>query len=122
MKLCRKFAISIVVLLLAACATGPVTLPQGAYQAQSDYIAAGKVMLAYGNLPRCGQPTSPIVCSQQSVVDQLKAADNIAYNAVVAAENTARTPGAGANLATAQTAATEAVAALARITATLKTN
>ena len=106
--------------ILAACSSinTPTTPAQTIYQAESDYNAAATIVVAYKALPLCA-PASPPLCSKADVVDKLKQADTVAYNALVAAENVARTPGAGANAATAQLAAQQAIAALTTITATL---
>jgi hypothetical protein len=111
----RLYAI-LFALALAACAT--VTTPQQTiYQIEADYTAAVNVATAYARLPRCG--VGAVLCSQQALVDRLKAADNVAFNAITAARNTVTSPGAGANAQTALTAAAEATKALAAIAATL---
>jgi hypothetical protein len=108
-----------VALALAACAGGlsPTTPQQTIYTVTSDYTAAATVVLAYKALPVC--PAATALCKDPAIVQKLRDADTIAYNALVAAENTARTPGAGANAATALVAANQAIAAFTAITATL---
>jgi hypothetical protein len=106
--------------LFFGCAVTPTTPQQTIYQATTNYNAAATMVIAYKALPPCGQSTSPPVCSKPEIIQKLKDADNVAYNALVAAENTARTPGAGANAATALTAANQAIAALVAITSTLQ--
>lgn len=119
-----KAAIAVVLIgFIAACASSavPQTPEQSIYQVKADYNAALTIAVAYKNLPPCGAPTSPILCSKASVVAQLQHADNVAYPAIKAAEDTVRTPGAGANAQTAIVAANQAVAALTAITAALAT-
>jgi hypothetical protein len=113
---------AILAFTLAACASTatPTTAAQGVYQVKSDYAAALTVAVAYKNLPTCAAG-GPVLCSEPRVVAQLRQADDVAYAALQAAENTARTPGAGANAATAVIAAQQAVQALTSITATLQT-
>ncbi len=103
---------------LAACATAPQTPQQTIYSATNSYNAAVTVALAYKALPACA-PTAPPICSRPDIVAKLKDADTVAYNALVAAENVARSPNAGANAQTALVAANQAIAAFAAITASL---
>lgn len=119
----RIFACIIAAGVLAACSVAGVQLTpeQSVYQLKNDYNAALTVAVTYKSLPPCGLATSPLVCSRADVVGKLQQADNVAYPAILAAENTVRTPGAGANAQTAITAATQALAALTSITATLAT-
>lgn len=109
--------------LLAACATtggAALTPQQSIYQLKSDYNTALQIAVTYKNLPPCG-PAAPPVCSKPDVVAKLQQADNVAFPAIQAAENTLRTPGAGANQQTALNAANQALAALTAITSTLAT-
>jgi hypothetical protein len=105
--------------LLAACTVTPTTPAQTIYQVESDYNAAAQIIIAYKALPSCALANHPLACSSLDVIAKLKAADTVAYNAIVAAENTARTAGAGANAATALVAAQQATQALTSITSTL---
>lgn len=105
--------------LLSACSTTPTTPQQTIYQIEANYTAAAQIILAYKGLPPC--PAATVLCSDPAVVAKLKDADNIAYASLKAAETVARSPGAGANAATAQLAAQQAIAALTAITATLAT-
>lgn len=115
----KLFLAACLTFLLAACAVSPQTPAQSVFLIKNDYQAALTVAVAYKNLPPCGQPASPVICSDAKVVAQLQKADDVAYPALQAAETTARTPGAGANAATAIVAAQQAVAALTAITSTL---
>lgn len=105
--------------LLAACAGAPTTPAQTIYDVESGYAAALAVAVAYKSLPPCA-PAAPVICSQPNVVAQLQKADDVAYQALTAAQNTVRTPGAGANAQTAIVAAQQALQALTAITATLQ--
>lgn len=102
------------------CATTPQTPAQSVYQVQGSYAAALQIAVTYKQLPKC-QQGSPVICSTPTVVAQLQKADDVAYAALTAAQNIVRTPGAGANFQTAITAAQQATAAFASITATLRT-
>jgi len=106
---------------LTGCGSAPTTPAQSIYQVEADYNAAAQAVIAYKGLPACGAPTSPPLCSKPEIVAQLKQADTVAYNALVAAENVARSPTAGANAATATLAAQQAVQALTSITSQLGT-
>lgn len=116
----KRLFVSIILAALAACTTTPQTAQQTIYSATSTYTAAANIVVAYKALPRCGTPMATVICSRDDVIAQLKQADTVAYNALVAAERTARTPGAGANAATALAAANNAIAALTAITAQLQ--
>ena len=72
--------------------------------------------VTYNNLPRCGAPTSPPVCSDPGAIIAIRKANTAAQAALDAAETTVRTPGVTASVATAATvSATNAVAALQSI-------
>lgn len=115
-----KFVSLVFALALAACAAvTPQTPQQTIYQASSAYASAAQVVIAYKALPPCAA-TSTVLCQRPDVVARLKAADNVAYESLKAAENVARTPGAGANLDTALVAANQAISALTAITSTLQ--
>jgi hypothetical protein len=105
--------------VLSACAT-PQTARQAIYQAAGAYDAALKTTTAYARLPRCGQPTSPPVCSDQALVTQASTAAQLALPAVNAAIDTAaNTSASDSALSQAQTAAATAVAAFTTIAAQL---
>ena len=105
---------------LFACSTAPTTPQQSIYQLESNYNAAAQIVLAYKALPTCGGVATTVLCSKPEVIAQLKQADNVAYSALVAAENTVRTQGAGANANTAMVAAQQAIQALTAISAALQ--
>ena len=103
------------------CATAPQTPAQSVYAVQGSYAAALQIAVTYKQLPSCAKPAAPVLCSDAAVVAKLQKADDVAYAALTAAQNTVRTPGAGANVQTAIVAAQQATAAFASITATLRT-
>lgn len=116
-------ALAVLILAIATglgCATAPQSPAQAVYQIQGNYAAALQIAVTYKQLPSCAQPVRPMLCSEKGVVAQLQKADDVAYAALTAAQNTARTPGAGANLQTALTAAQQATAAFAAITSRLQ--
>lgn len=120
MKAIRTIIAGIILAVLSACATtGPTTPAQTVYQVESAYTAALTVALAYKNLPPCVAGGAPL-CSKAEIVQQLQQADDLAYPALQAAQNTVRSPGAGANAQTAVVAAQQAVAALTAITSKLQ--
>ena len=113
--------LALAVLTGFGCATTPQTPAQAVYAVQGTYAAALQVAVTYKGLPSCARPDKPVLCSDADVVKKLQAADNVAYASLTAAQNTVRSPGAGANVQTAIVAAQQAVNALAAITATLRT-
>jgi hypothetical protein len=110
------------VLALTACTT-PQTARQGIYQAAGTYDAALKTATAYARLPRCGQPASPPVCSDQTLVSQASDAASTALPAVNAAIDTAAdTQASQSVLAQAQVAAVNAAAAFTAIVVKIGSN
>ncbi len=111
----------IIPLILMACTT-PQTPAQTIYLVESDYAAALKVELAYSDLPRCDQPTSPVLCSKVSVIKIVQKADNTAWAAIQEAQTAVRTPGYGENkMTTAISSAKALVKSFVSITSTLRT-
>ncbi len=107
-------------LAILAC-TKPESPAQSVYLVESDYAASLRVELAYSNLPRCGKPTSPKLCSQVSVIKKVQLADNLAWNAIKEAQVAVRTPGYGDNKVTTVVAsATALTRAFVSITNTLE--
>src|SRR5258708_2625371 len=51
-----------------------VDLQKGAYEAKLAYQGSLILAVAYIERPRCGHPVSPILCSQQSIVDTMRQA------------------------------------------------
>ncbi len=101
------------------CTTMPQTPAQSVYTIQGTYAAALSVAVSYKQLTPCVQ-AGPVLCSDPGVVAKLQQADDVAYAALTAAQNIVRAPNAGLNAQTAINAASQAVNALASITATLK--
>jgi hypothetical protein len=105
-------------LALGGCAATSST-PSSAsqvYAAKNAYEAALVVAVQYNNLPRCGKPTSPPICSEQSGIDAIRKANTAARTALDAAEKTVRDPAASASAtAAASLAATNAVTAMQSI-------
>lgn len=87
---------------LAGCSAGPspstVSPETTVFQAKLGYSAALGIAVRYNALPRCA-PAAPVVCSDQSVVLQLRKADAVAGAALDAAESTVRMPGVNSSLA-----------------------
>lgn len=119
----KRIAVLLLSLALTACATTPdtstTTPAQAVFQVKSSLNAALTVAVAYRNLPACGAPTSPPLCSKPETVEKVRQAANSAAAALTAAENTVRSPGAGVNPQTAVVAAQQALLALTAITSTL---
>jgi hypothetical protein len=113
------FAALLAVVTGCASTATPQDPAQAIYVLKSDYRTALTVAVAYKALPPCEQPAAPVLCSKATVVTQIQKADDIAYQAIQAAETTVRTPGAGANAQTALVAAQQALVALTTITAQL---
>lgn len=94
----RKILAVAALLLLAACQTATVATttfdPAGAQKSvfalKSGYAAVLSAAVAYNERPRCGLPRSPVLCSKQEVVVQLRKADAAAGAAIDAAEDAVR--------------------------------
>lgn len=118
----KTFLAAIALSLLAACASAPgdggTTPQQAVYQMQGAFNAALSVAVAYKNLPTCA-PTAPPLCSKPETVSKVVQAANATQEALSAAQDTVRSPGAGANAQTALLGAQRALQALTAITATL---
>jgi len=115
-----KFAtLTLLALIVVACAGTPQTPQQAVFLVKTDYQAALVVAVAYKHLPLC-ETGAPAICSQPKVVRQLQAASAAAGAILDGAETAARD---GEPTATALlTAAQQAVAALSTLTQTLRTN
>lgn len=116
----RKVLAILALAILAACATTPTSPQQSVYAIQGAYAGALTVAVAYKHLPPCGQPASPVLCSQSSVVARLQRADDAAYPALQVAQGLVRTANFGPNVSTAIAAAQQAVNAFVSITQTLQ--
>lgn len=107
---------------LTACAgsgSPPPSAASDVYSAKAAYGAALTLAVGYNGLPRCGAPTSPPLCSQASVVLQLRKADQVASLALDQAELVVRNPLSSASLiAAAVQSATGAVKVLQQVETT----
>ena len=104
--------------LLGCASVKPQTPAQSVYSLQGSYTAALTAAIAYKKLPPCSAVVVA-VCSKPDVVAKLQKADDVAFSALTAAQNTVRNPNAGLNADTAIKAANEALVALMAITNTL---
>ena len=76
-----KYAVIGFALLLAACASQVAQTPeQKAYALQSDYNGLLEAALTYESLPRCDVAPDP--CSDEDVVQAIRDADTVAFNAL----------------------------------------
>ncbi len=110
------------------CLVGCQTTPQGGgvpsaksqvYAAKTAYQAVLLIAVRYNRLPRCGQPTSPPLCSDPTVVTELRQGDKIAQATLEGAEAVVYRPAVEASVAFAAAAsATEAVKLLQTIITT----
>jgi hypothetical protein len=108
----------LVVVLLAACGQQGPSSASSVYAAKNAYEAALIGAVTYNNLPRCGAPTSPPVCSDQSAVGAIRKANDAARTTLDAAEKTVRDPTVTADTKAAVVlGATNAVSALQAILA-----
>ncbi len=113
---------------LAACAQTPTGEGSGSaatsvYQTKLAYAAVLTGAVEYNKLPRCGRPTSPVLCSDQGAVEAMRKANVAARSALDAAENTVRDPAVKGNTAQlAVTAAGNAVDSFKEIVALYKRN
>ena len=111
----------------ANVATTPVGQPvatdvqKAAYEVKLGFQATLILATAYIERPRCGRPTSPVLCSQQSIVDAMRTYIAKTDAAVQAAENAARSTGPDTTIAAALvTAAAQSQDAFKAITADAK--
>lgn len=114
----KHFVALLLVGLVAACAnqnTGP-SPANIVYAAKQTFVGAQTLAIQYVSLPRCGQPSSPPLCSDQGVVDAIKKGNNDAVIALDAAEKTVRDPNASGSVVNAAVVgAQNAVAAFTAI-------
>lgn len=99
--------------LLGGCASNGDT-QSAFFKAEAGYTAVLQAAASYVALPRCVD-NGPTVCSQQSVVDQIRPAANSADATITAAETTIRANPAGDAAGYAISAAQNAVQALSVI-------
>lgn len=120
----RIILLALLALVAAACVSNPsgqaLTPQQQVFQIESNYKVALDIANAYAALPRCGQPTSPTLCSKSETIAALQKANAAIIPALAAAQKTVTDPTVTAGGAQAAiTAAANAQAALAQITSTL---
>lgn len=90
----KKFLVlCILVVSFAGCAIQPSTPAQSVYALQSGYVGALTLAVKYKALPICGLPTSPALCSDAVILQNLQKADDVAYIALQAAQTAVRNPG-----------------------------
>lgn len=102
---------------LTACGapgqSGSPSPAQSVLAAKTAYTGALVVAVRYNQIPRCGRPASPPICSDEGVVLQLRRADAVAGAALDGAEAIVRTPGIDSSIAVAAAkSATESVKVL----------
>lgn len=101
------------VLLVAACGSGPSPSQQNlAFAATNSYAAAQTAALQYTSLPRCGAPTSPPLCSDAGTVGTIRAANAKGVVAVQALQKVMRDPAATSSAITEAIAAANAATSL----------
>jgi hypothetical protein len=119
----RNILIASLALFLASCGgagqSGSPSPASSVFAAKTAYVGALGLAVKYNALPRCGAPTSPPICSDASVVLQLRKADQAAGAALDGAETIVRTPGVKDSVAIAAArSATEAVKLLQTVLVT----
>lgn len=89
------FAVSLAVMAGCTHTLPKPNNPQTAgVEALVAYGLAGHVAGQYLSLPLCTSPPTVLPCKTQAIADKVKAADNAAYNAAVAADAAANSPNA----------------------------
>jgi hypothetical protein len=83
----RLIAAPLLCLGLAACPATTPPVAQDIAAVEVALTATEQLALVYTSLPRCVTPGAAALCSAQGTVDSIKAADNVAYKAVVAARS-----------------------------------
>lgn len=120
----RLILAALTALVLASCSaisagTSTVDTTQfakAAADAKIAYAASLQIATRYASRPRCGQPTSPVICSDRAVLDAMLKASDAANASTQAAENAVRGLGKDPTVVAALTkAATESVSAFTTI-------
>lgn len=111
-------------LVIAGCAANNQgSLPSAqntVYALKNTFASAQTAAIQYTSLPRCGQSTSPPLCSDAGVVAQIRKYNGDAVVALDAAEKTVRDPTASTGaMQAAIVGAQNAVTALQQILPTL---
>lgn len=98
----KRIAALICLIALAGCQH---TLPKpnnpqtAGVEALVAYGLAGHVAGQYLALPLCTAPVTVVPCKTQALADKVKAADNVAYNAAIAADKAVNDPSIAQNAA-----------------------
>ena len=105
------------------CGSAPVsqeTAEQAVYAVKATYATALKVAVTYKRLPRCGTAGALSLCSDPAIILKVQNADNAAFAAIKAMDDTVRTKGFADSLfSQALIAARGAVAGFVGVTSTL---
>lgn len=123
----KNLIFALPLLFLMACSQEPLLTAENSevpdrviYRTQGYYNAAVAAEIAYGKLPRCGKPTSPVLCSDLSIMKKVRKIDDAAWAAIKEAQVAVRTEGFGeGKVATFVTSATALTKAFTDITNTL---
>ena len=114
----KKLLLPILTIVLVGCASFEAKTPtQRVFAVQADFTGVLAAAVAYESQPRCvaGQ-TFINGCSDQKIVDILRAAYKDAFAAIKAAQDVARTPGVSdSKITLAIATATAAVNAFTKI-------
>lgn len=106
--------------VLAACATvAPKTPAQTVFAIEGDYAAAVTLAVQYKALPACGGG-APVLCSDRATVARIQKADDVTWDAIVAAETAVRTGASAATILQLDEVALKALGSLQTIVSTLK--
>ena len=131
----RLFLSILAAIALASCSAGGLlldastttmdvaTADKAAKSARLTYVGLLNLANVYAARPRCGQPTSPVLCSEQEVVNALRKADTAADAATSALENGVRSLGSSPTvLAALAKGADASLSAWRQIVATYRVN
>lgn len=105
--------------VLAACATvAPKTPAQTVFAIEGDYGAAVTLAVQYKALPACGGGV--LLCSDRATVARIQKADDVTWDAIVAAETAVRTGASASTILQLDEVALKALTSLQTIVSTLK--
>jgi len=111
---------------IGGCGTAPVsqeTAEQAVFTVKATYATALKVAVTYKRLPRCGSPGALSLCSEPAVIAKLQTADNAAFAAIKAMDDTVKSKGFADNaVSQAIISAKGAIAGFVGVTSTLIVN
>lgn len=86
-----KKSVSLIIvaaLALTSCTTIQdmyTDIPKEVATAQASLASAERLALIYAAMPLCGQ-SSAVLCHNQNIIEDIKTADNVAANAIAAAD------------------------------------